>query len=79
MGLGSSIFQPAHARTALRNARIPQSNQLYCLLPIGYPTDRQGLLNRKPVKAVVFNEKFAEPWPYATEQPDEGWGARWVK
>lgn len=79
MGLGSSIFNLPMREQLYEMLGIPESNQLYCLLPIGYPTDRQGPLNRKPVKVVVFNEKFGVPWEYAAGQPDEGWGERWVK
>lgn len=79
MGLGSSIFNLPMREQLYEMLGIPESNQLYCLLPIGYPTDRQGPLNRKPVKVVVYNEKFGEAWQYAAEQPDEGWGDRWVK
>jgi hypothetical protein len=56
---------------------IPENNQLYCLIPLGYPTDRQGPVNRKPVKAVVFDGRFGSPWEFATGQPEEGWGERW--
>jgi hypothetical protein len=58
---------------------IPETNQLYCLIPLGYPTDRQGTLNRKPVRAVVYNETFANEWEFAAAQPPEGWGDRWLK
>lgn len=78
LGLGSSIFNLPMREKLLEMLEIPESNQLYALIPLGYPTDRQGPLNRKPVKAVVFDGKFGEPWPFAAEQPDEGWGARWV-
>lgn len=78
MGLGSSIFNLPMREQLYEMLGVPESNQLYCLLPVGYPTDRQGTLNRKPVKAVVFNETFGTPWEYAVEQPDEGWGERWL-
>ncbi|MEO8541829.1 MAG: nitroreductase family protein [bacterium] len=79
MGLGSSIFNLPMREQLYEMLGIPESNQLYCLLPVGYPTDRQGKLNRKPVKAVVYDGKFGEPWAYAGEQPEAGWGDRWVK
>ncbi len=79
MGLGSSIFNLPMREQLYEMLGIPESNQLYCLLPVGYPTDRQGTLNRKPVKAVVYDEKFGAPWEFAGTQPDEGWGERWVK
>ena len=80
LGLGSSVFNlPMRGGDELRDLLdIPENNQLYCLLPIGYPTDRHGPLRRKPVKAVVYRERFGEAWPFAEAQPDEGWQARWL-
>lgn len=79
LGLGSSIFNLPMREPLYEMLGIPENNQLYCLLPIGYPTDRQGPLNRKPVKAVVFDEKYGASWRFADAQPDDGWGDRWVK
>lgn len=78
LGLGSSIFNLPMREQLYEMLGIPETNQLYCLIPLGYPTDRQGPLNRKPVKAVVYNEHFGEAWPFAQSQPDEGWGERWI-
>ncbi len=80
LGLGGSVFNlPMRGGDELLEMLdIPENNQLYCLLPIGYPTDRFGPVNRKPVKAVVYRERFGERWPFAEEQPDEGWQARWL-
>ena len=78
MGLGSSIFNLPMREQLYEMLGIPESNQLYCLLPMGYPVDRQGPVNRKPVGAVVYNERFGEAWAFAGEQPDEGWGDRWL-
>jgi nitroreductase len=78
LGLGSSIFNLPMREPLYEMLGIPENNQLYCLLPLGYPTDRQGPLNRKPVKAVVYDGKFGEPWAFAEGQPEEGWGGRWA-
>jgi len=80
LGLGGSVFNfPLSHEAELRELlAIPENNQIYCLLPIGYPTDRPGPLKRKPVKDVVYLEKFGERWPFAEAQPDEGWQARWL-
>lgn len=78
VGLGTSIFNLPMRESLYEMLAIPESNQLYCLIPLGYPTDRQGPLNRKPVKTVVFDEKFNEPWAFAESQPEGGWGDRWV-
>jgi nitroreductase len=80
LGLGGSVFNfpmshDAELRTLLA---IPDNNQIYCIVPIGYPTDKHGPLARKPVKDVVYLEKFGEPWPFADAQPDDGWQSRWL-
>jgi nitroreductase len=79
LGLGSSIFNLPIRDQLYEMLGIPENNQIYCLLPIGYPTDSQGPLNRKPVKAVVFDEKYGSNWAFAEAQPEGGWGERWVK
>ena len=78
LGLGSSIFNLPMRDALYEMLGIPESNQLYCLIPLGYPTDRQGPLNRKPVRAVVYDGTFGTPWAFAAEQPEEGWGGRWL-
>ena len=80
LGLGGSIFNfpLSHQDELMKTLEIPENNQVYCLIPMGYPTDRQGPVRRKPVKQVVFKERFGHPWPFAQEQPDEGWQARWI-
>jgi nitroreductase len=77
LGLGSSIFNLPMRDELLEMLAVPESNQLYCLLPLGYPTDKQGPLNRKPVKSVVFDGRFGEGWAFAEAQPPAGWGRRW--
>src|SRR5512139_3531755 len=78
MGLGSSIFNLPMREQLYEMLGIPESNQLYCLIPLGYSTDNHGPLNRKPVKMVVSDERFGESWAFAQEQPEEGWGERWT-
>jgi len=79
LGLGSYIFNLPMRDQLYEMLGIPENNQLYCLLPLGYPTDRHGPLNRKPVNAVVFDEKYGANWAFAEEQPERGWEDRWVK
>jgi nitroreductase len=80
LGLGGSVFNLALRRPELHEMlAIPDNNEIMCLLPLGYPTDRQGPVRRKPVRAVVFKERFGETWPFAQEQPDEGWQAKWLQ
>jgi nitroreductase len=78
MGLGSSIFNLPMRDELYEMLGIPENNQLYCLIPLGYPTDRQGTVNRKPVRAVVYDERYGAPWAFAGEQPEEGWQAKWL-
>lgn len=80
LGLGGSVFNfPLSHEAELRALlEIPDNNQVYCIVPIGYPTDRHGSLKRKPVKDVVYLDKFGAQWPFAKAQPDEGWQGRWL-
>lgn len=77
LGLGASIFNLPMREELIGMLGIPESNVLYCLIPIGYPTDRQGPVKRKPVASVVYRDRFGELWPFAQGQPPAGWGARW--
>jgi nitroreductase len=80
LGLGGSIFNlPMVGGNGMYELlAIPESNEIYACVPIGYPTDNQGPLSRKPVKKVAYLERFGEEWPFAAKQPDEGWGDRWT-
>ncbi len=81
LGLGGSIFnlpmvggpggESMHELLA-----VPESNEIYACVPIGYPTDKPGPLSRKPVKKVAYKQRFGQEWAFAAEQPDEGWGSR---
>ena len=80
LGLGGSIFNlPMVGRGELYELLgVPESNEIYCVVPIGYPTDKPGPLSRKPVKKIAYWNRFGEPWPFAAEQPDNGWEDRWL-
>jgi nitroreductase len=80
LGLGGSIFNlPLVGGNDVYDLLgIPESNEIYACVPIGYPTDKPGPLSRKPVKKVTYMERFGEPWSFAMEQPDEGWGERHI-
>lgn len=79
LGLGGSVFNLGLRRPELHDLlEIPDTNEIYCLLPIGYPTDRPGPLRRKPVRDVVSWERFGQRWPFAEQQPDIGWQERWI-
>jgi nitroreductase len=78
LGLGGSIFNlPMVGGDGMYELlKIPESNEIYACVPIGYPTDKPGPLSRKPVKKVAYKDRFGQEWPFANEQPDEGWGSR---
>ncbi len=81
LGLGGSIFNlPMVGGKELHELLgIPESNEIYCCVPIGYPIDKPGPLKRKPVKKVAYWNRFGAQWPFATEQPEDGWTSRWDK
>lgn len=80
LGLGGSIFNLplVGGREVYDLLGVPGSNEIYCLVPIGYPSDKPGPVSRKPVKKVAYKERFGQEWSFAAEQPDAGWGDRWV-
>lgn len=81
LGLGGSIFNLplGHREELHRLLGIPENNQVYCLIPLGYPADRQGPVRRKPVADVVFDNRFGQRWAFAENQPPEGWQDRWLR
>ncbi len=80
LGLGTSVFNLplSHREELMEILEIPENNEIYCLLPVGYPTDKPGPVRRKPVRDVVFMERFGQAWPFAGQQPDLGWQDRWL-
>jgi nitroreductase len=79
-GLGGSIFNLplGHRAELFELLGIPENNVAYCLLPLGYPTDRHGPVRRKPVADVVFDNSWGTRWRFAERQPAEGWQDRWL-
>jgi nitroreductase len=79
-GLGGSIFNLplGHREELFELLGIPENNQAYCLVPLGYPTDRPGAVRRKPVADVAFDNAWGKRWAFAEQQPPEGWQARWL-
>jgi nitroreductase len=80
LGVGGSVFNfPLSHEPQLRELlKVPDSNQINCIVPIGYPLDRHGPVKRRPVKQVVYLEEFGARWDFADAQPDEGWQSRWL-
>jgi len=80
LGLGASIFNfPLIGGPKLTELlAIPEDQQVHCLVPLGYSIDAHGPVRRKPVAKVAFWNRWGAPWPFAEEQPGEGWQARWT-
>jgi nitroreductase len=80
LGLGAGItnFARAHEAELAQLLGLPADEQIFCLIPIGYPLDHPGPLRRRPVKSVVYLDGWQQPWPFAEAQPDAGWTARWL-
>ncbi len=78
LGLGASIFQLALSPAVLEAIGVPDDYQAYCAIPVGYPMGRPGPVRRRPVRQVAFRDRWGEPWPFAEDQPDDGWTDRWV-
>jgi nitroreductase len=81
VGLGGSIFNLplSHREELMQVLGIPDNNEVYCLIPLGYPTDKHGPIRRKPVKKVVFWNRWAQLWEFAEAQPEDGWQDKWGK
>jgi len=81
LGLGASItnFTRKHEPELRGMLDIPDDDLIQCLIPLGYPLGRQGSVKRRPVKRVVYWNRWRETWPFAAAQPDEGWGDRWLE
>jgi nitroreductase len=81
LGLGGSIFNlPMVGGDGMYELLgIPETNEVYCVVPVGYPTDKQGPVSRKPVKKVAYWNRFGAAWPFAQEQPDEGLTEKWTE
>ena len=80
LGLGASIFNLplTHAPELIETLGIPDDNQVYCLVPVGYPLDRTGPVRRKPVSKVAFRNRWGETWIHAGEQPETGFQEKWL-
>ncbi|MGB2694624.1 MAG: nitroreductase family protein [Dehalococcoidia bacterium] len=81
LGLGASIFNLplTHASELMEALAIPDSNQIYSLVPLGYTDDRHGPVSRKPVSRVAYWNRWDKPWPFAEQQPDDGWQKKWLR
>jgi nitroreductase len=58
---------------------IPEGQQAFGLLPVGYPRDKIGPVTRRPVAKHASLDKWGSEWPFAAAQPEQGWRDRWVR
>ena len=80
LGLGSVItsFHRGHMDRLGPLLGIPEGQTAHALLPIGWPSDRIGPVNRDPVRKHASLDTYGEPWAYAEQQPEEGLRDRWT-
>lgn len=80
LGLGSVVtgFHRGHHDRLRPLLGIPDDIVAHALLPIGWPEDRIGPVSRRPVRKHASLDTWGDPWPFAEEQPEEGWRDRWV-
>ena len=78
LGLGASIFQLALSPAVLEAIGLPEDQQAFCAIPVGFPMGRPGPVRRRPVRQVAFRDRWGAAWPFAENQPDDGWTGRWV-
>ena len=57
---------------------IPEDNQVYCVVPVGYPLDNAGPVKRKPVVKVAYRNRWGETWEHAADQPETGNQDQWI-
>ena len=58
---------------------IPEGQQAFGLLPVGYPRDKIGPVTRRPVAKHASLDKWGNEWPFAAAQPEQGWRDKWVR
>jgi len=78
--LGASIFNLplTHTLELIETLGIPDDNQIYCLVPVGYPLDKPGPVKRKPVAKVAFRNRWGATCEHAEEQPETGIQEKWL-
>ncbi|HXH23306.1 MAG TPA: nitroreductase family protein [Dehalococcoidia bacterium] len=80
MGLGSTLttlFMRNFDKIA-QELGIPEGQQAFALLPVGYPRDKFGPVSRRPVWKHASLDRWGNEWPFAKAQPDQGWRDKWV-
>lgn len=80
LGLGSVItsFHSGHMDKLRPLLKIPEGQTAHALLPIGWPSDKIGPVNRRPVRKAASIDTWGNTWEYGANQPEEGLRDRWV-
>lgn len=80
LGLGSVItgFHMGHMDKLRPLLEIPEGQTVHALLPIGWPSDKIGPVNRRPVRKAASIDTWGNTWEYGANQPEEGLRDRWV-
>jgi nitroreductase len=81
VGLGAVLtgFHRSHEEKLNPLLNIPEGQTAHALIPIGFPRDKFGPVNRRPVHKVTSVDTWGQPWDYAREQPEEGLRDKWVR
>ena len=81
LGLGSVVtgFHRMHMDRLRPLLGIPDNQTAHALLPIGWPSDKIGPVNRRPVSKNTSLDTWGNSWGYADAQAEEGLRDRWVK
>jgi nitroreductase len=81
LGLASALtsLYMRHADDIAKLLAIPEGQQTFALMPVGYPRDKFGAVGRRPVAKHASLDKWGNEWPFAATQPEEGWRDRWVR
>lgn len=80
IGLGSVVtgFHRMYMDSLRTLLDIPDNQTAHALLPIGWPSDNIGPVNRRPVTKVASLDSWGHSWPFADVQPEAGLRDRWT-
>jgi hypothetical protein len=60
---GASIYPAVQNIILACRAFVPDDEQTFALMPIGYPRDKFGPVVRRPVAEIAHADRRAQPWP----------------
>jgi nitroreductase len=72
LGIGTVLTTRWHARMEEIRAvlGLPETAAIHAVIPCGWPLDRFGPTNRRPVQDVAFRDRWGQVWqPDAASQP----------